>query len=82
MIQLSPRWRVIESGYDPPQWLLQRWSKAGWATESWCQLRSALLTAINEKVVHARRFYPMGGISTPVQQSALDAVASLPERAV
>jgi hypothetical protein len=74
-IQLNDRWRVILSDYDPPQWLLQR----GTLTESWCQTRSALLTAINEKVVHATRFYPNRmSRDYPVEQTALDAVASLP----
>jgi hypothetical protein len=76
-IQLNSRWRVVLSDFDPPQWLLQRGDKGGWKSMSFCQTRIALQTAINEKIVRAGAFYP-GAHSMPVDQSALDAVASLP----
>jgi hypothetical protein len=80
-IQLNDRWRAIQSDYDPPQWMLQRLDSGKWLPKSWCQTRKALLTAINEKIVRAHDFY-QGGHSMPVDPSALDAVASLPEKAL
>jgi len=76
-IQLNARWRVVLSDFDPPQWLLQRSHQSGWATQSWCQTRAALLTAIDEKIVRADRVY-QGGHAMAVEQSALDAVSRLP----
>ena len=77
MIKLNNRWRVTDE--DPLQWMLQRQDKGGWKSMSFCQTRIALQTAINEKIVRASAFYP-GAHSMPVDQSALDAVASLPAR--
>jgi hypothetical protein len=78
MIQLNERWRVVESTFDPPQWLLQRLEGREWRTESWCRTRQGLLTAINEKVIRASEFYPQGGVSMPVEPDALDRVRNLP----
>jgi hypothetical protein len=84
MIILNDRWRVQLAPYPPPQWLLeQRTSKTGWKTRSWCQTRHGLLMAINEKVVHASRFYPQSRAeSMPVDQTALDAIRAWPSHVV
>jgi hypothetical protein len=81
MIQLNERWRIVESDDGPPyrQWVLQRLAGGNWKPKSFCQTRTALLRAINEKIIHADYFYP-GGKAMPVQKQALDMVRNLPER--
>jgi hypothetical protein len=85
-IALNDRWRIIESGerYPYGQWLLQRnkivKGETIWLSQSYCQTRHGLLTAINEKIVNAHRFYPGGAKSMPVEQQALDRVKNRPER--
>ena len=87
MIQLNDRWRVVESDDQLPygQWLLQRSfqrkGKEDWANQSFCQTRKALLTAVNEKIVRADKFYA-GAKAMAVEQEALDRVKNLPERFV
>lgn len=85
MITLNARWRIIESDDKPPyrQWLLQRnklvKGKLQWLTQSFCQTRAGLRTAISEKIVRANRFY-QGGKAMPVTAAALQMVSSLPDK--
>ena len=84
-INLNDRWRVIESDDRPPyrQWLLQRNKRVNgnlvWNSQSFCQTRKGLLTAIKEKVARANRFYA-GGHGMPVEPAALHLVSRLPEK--
>lgn len=82
MIQLNAHWRVVESSYTPPQWLLQRLNNktAGiWVTESWCQTRLALITAIHEKIILASEFYPNGSArSMKVDKEIMEELWRLP----
>lgn len=80
-IQLNEHWRVIESTFTPPQWLLQRLANKQadtWQIESWCQTRLALMTAIHEKVILAAEFYPKGGRSMKVDKTVMDWLWKLP----
>jgi hypothetical protein len=77
MIQLNDRWRVVESDYEPKQWLLQHRRGKAWESVSYCQSKRGLLTAITEKVLRASEFYPHGGKSMPVEAEALDMARKL-----
>ena len=78
-INLNDRWRVIESDYQPLQWLLQRRDAGEWKSKSFCQTRKGLMVAIKEKVARANRFY-QGGNGMPVDPAALHLVSRLPEK--